>query len=114
MINNIFYEAFNSEWIELNINNPNHELYVLRKIIPWEKIIKKLSKFYDDKRGAIGKSVRVMVALIILLRYLMLRVHSKITSHFKRRCIPPGCVAKARHIQIFLRFRALPAGRLNT
>ena len=42
-----------------------------------------------------------------------LRAHSKITSHFIRRSIPPGCVAKTRNIQIFLRFLALPAGRLN-
>jgi len=44
---------------------------------------------------------------------LVLRAHSKITSHFMRRCIPPGCVAKARNILIFLRFRALPDSRLN-
>jgi hypothetical protein len=44
----------------------------------------------------------------------ILRARSKITSHFKRRCIPPDCVAKARNILIFLRFRALPDGRLNT
>ncbi len=37
----------------------------------------------------------------------------KITSHFIRRCIPSGCVAKARNIRIFLCFRALPNGRLN-
>jgi transcriptional regulator with GAF, ATPase, and Fis domain len=42
-----------------------------------------------------------------------LRTHSKITSHFIRRCISFGCVAKARNIQIFLRFRALPNERLN-
>jgi methanogenic corrinoid protein MtbC1 len=41
------------------------------------------------------------------------RAHSKITSHFGRRCIPSGRVAKTRNIQIFLRFRALPGGRLN-
>jgi hypothetical protein len=42
-----------------------------------------------------------------------LRAHSKITSHFERRCIPPGYVAKTRNIQIFMRFRALPSERLN-
>ena len=41
------------------------------------------------------------------------RAHSKITSHFIRRCITLGCVAKARNIQIFLRFRALPKEHLN-
>jgi hypothetical protein len=43
----------------------------------------------------------------------LLRTHSKITSHFIRRCISFGCVAKARNIQIFPRFRALPKERLN-
>ena len=42
-----------------------------------------------------------------------LRARSKITVHFGRRCIPSGCVAKSRNIQIFLRFYALPARRLN-
>ena len=42
-----------------------------------------------------------------------LRARSKITYHFGRRCIPSGCVAKSRNIQIFLRFYALSAGRLN-
>jgi hypothetical protein len=42
-----------------------------------------------------------------------LRAHSKITSHFVRRCIPSVCVAKTHNIEILLRFRALPAGRLT-
>jgi len=28
----------------------------------------------------------------------VLRARVKITSHFKHRCIPPGCVAKARNM----------------
>ena len=28
----------------------------------------------------------------------MLRAHSKITLHFIRRCLPPGCVAKTRNM----------------
>jgi len=42
-----------------------------------------------------------------------LRAHSKITSHFDCRCLPPGCVAKTRDIQIFLRFNGLPDRCLN-
>jgi hypothetical protein len=41
------------------------------------------------------------------------RAHSTTTSHFGRRCIPFGGVAKTRNIQISLRLRALPAGRLS-
>jgi hypothetical protein len=43
----------------------------------------------------------------------LLRAHEKITSHFMRRSISSSCVAKARNIQIFLRFRALLAERLD-
>jgi hypothetical protein len=39
--------------------------------------------------------------------------HLIMTSHFGRRCIPSSCGAKTWNIQIFQRFRALPAGRLN-
>ena len=66
--------------------------------MPEEKIEKGLT---PDKR-----TLDVLVADI--------RAHTKITSHFKRRCTPHGCVAKARNILIFLRFRALSNGRLNT
>jgi hypothetical protein len=51
--------------------------------------------------------------LIFAMLFMQLRAHSKITSHFIRRSIPTGGVAKARNIQIFLRFRALPVERLN-
>jgi hypothetical protein len=47
------------------------------------------------------------------MMFKRLRARSKINYHFGRRCIPSGCVAKSRNIQIFLRFCALPAGRLN-
>jgi hypothetical protein len=52
--------------------------------------------------------------LVELFLTVTLRAHSKITSHFGRRCIPSGRVAKTRNIQIFLRFRVLSGGRLNT
>jgi len=47
------------------------------------------------------------------MKFKRLRARSIINYHFGRRCIPSGCVAKSRNIQIFLRFYALPAGRLN-
>jgi len=32
---------------------------------------------------------------------------------YTERCILPGCVVKARNIQIFLHFHGLPSGRLT-
>jgi len=43
MIENTFNDNFSQEWIAKNITDPNNELVILRKIIPWEKIVKKLS-----------------------------------------------------------------------
>jgi hypothetical protein len=36
-----------------------------------------------------------------LLSVRFFRAHARITSHFGRRCIPPGCVAKARNMRRF-------------
>jgi len=37
MIRETFEEIHSSEWVGLNITDCNHELNILRKIIPWEK-----------------------------------------------------------------------------
>ncbi len=47
MIRAAYEEVLKQEWIDRNINNPNHELVVLRRIIPWEKITGRLSQFYS-------------------------------------------------------------------
>ena len=71
MIEKNFQEAFTESWISINIKNPTNELVILRKVMPWEKICKRLTKFYS-KNGKKGKSLRIMVALLILqkLRHL--------------------------------------------
>jgi hypothetical protein len=86
----------------------------------------------ESKGGELSLHSRILILFIYLLGFMVtfgvlyaatvLRAHSKITSHFirrcitsnfKGRCIPPGCVAKAWNLQIIPRFRALPAGRRN-
>jgi IS5 family transposase len=41
---------------------------ILRQVIPWQAIITQLTQFYDDNSGRSGKSLRIMVALLILAR----------------------------------------------
>lgn len=53
----------------MNITNSSHEFVILRDIIPWEKIINRLCQFYDGSKGAVGKSLRIMVALLIVMKY---------------------------------------------
>jgi IS5 family transposase len=68
MIEFKFEEAFSREWIQTQITDLTNELVILRQVIPWQKIINQLVRFYDSKSGRLGKSLRVMVALLILSR----------------------------------------------
>lgn len=68
MIEKKYTEAFTPAWIEQNINDPREELVILRKIIPWDKIIDKLAPFYSSNKGAKGISLRIVTALLIVLR----------------------------------------------
>jgi len=68
MIESSFEEAFSEEWVENQITDPANELVILRQVIPWQAIINQLAQFYDSMNGRLGKSLRVMVALLILSR----------------------------------------------
>jgi len=68
MIGSSFDESFSKEWIKTQINDSTNELVTLRQIIPWQTIINQLTQFYKSNSGRIGKSLRVVVALIILSR----------------------------------------------
>ena len=68
MIESSFEEAFSKEWVETQITDSTNELVILRQVIPWQSTITQLTQFYDDNSGRSGKSLRVMVALLILSR----------------------------------------------
>ena len=68
MIESRFEEAFSEEWIQTQITDSANELAVLRQVIPWQAIITQLTQFYSNNSGRSGKSLRVMVALLILSR----------------------------------------------
>ena len=72
MIESSFEEAFSKEWVETQITDPTNELAILRQVIPWQAIITQLTQFYDDNSGRSGKSLRIMVALLILGRLRLL------------------------------------------
>ncbi len=54
MIKDTFEDAFSPEWIERNIADSAHRLIILRRIIPWERIVTRLTSFYDEVSGAEG------------------------------------------------------------
>lgn len=68
MIKFSFEEAFSKEWVETQITDWTNELVILRQVIPWQGIITQLTQFYDNNSGRSGKSLRVMMALLILGR----------------------------------------------
>lgn len=68
MINNNLGEPFSKTWIESQITDPTNELVILRQVIPWQKIINRLTCFYNSNNGRLGKSLRIMVALLIVSR----------------------------------------------
>ena len=72
MIKDTFIESFSQEWIDNNITDPTNDLVIIRKIIPWEELIKQLSQFYSKEGGRIGKSIRVVVAVLLLSRLRLL------------------------------------------
>jgi IS5 family transposase len=68
VIESSFEEAFSKEWVETQITDSTNELVILRQVIPWQAILIQLAQFYSNDSGRLGKSLRVMVALLILSR----------------------------------------------
>ncbi|QTA89653.1 transposase [Desulfonema magnum] len=102
MIRDKFEEAFSPEWVERNITYPAHELVVLRKIIPWEKIVGRLAGFYDKNRGAEGKSLRIMVALLIVSRLRGLSDRELVREVMENRYIQYFCNVADEGLRTFL------------
>ena len=82
MIESGFEEAFSKEWIETQIADSTNELLILRQVIPWQSIINQLTQFYNSSSGRLGKSLRIMVALLILSRLRSLS-DRKVTEQVK-------------------------------
>ena len=68
MIAHTFQDAFSAPWIKANLNNPTHELVLLRRLIPWQPIIDRLTPFYHANKGRNGQSLRITVAVSLVAR----------------------------------------------
>ena len=68
MIEQNFDEALPPDWVKANIDDVDNELVILRQVIPWQSILDQLVSFYSPGKGRVGKSLRVMVALLIVSR----------------------------------------------
>jgi hypothetical protein len=68
MIEQNFDEALPPDWVKANIRDVDNELVILRQVIPWQSVLDKLVSFYSPGKGRVGKSLRTMVALLIVSR----------------------------------------------
>jgi hypothetical protein len=102
MIRNTFDEGFSEEWVEANISNSVHELVIIRDIIPWEKIIGRLSRFYSDGSGPFGKSLRIMIALLIVMKYRDLSDREAVEQVKENRYIQYFCNVPDDGLRTFL------------
>jgi IS5 family transposase len=102
MIESSFEEAFPKEWIETQITDSMNELVILRQVIPWQKIIDQLTCFYDSKSGRLGKSLRVMVALLILSRLRSLKDRKLVEQVKENRYMQYFCNVPDAELATFL------------
>ena len=91
MIESIFEEAFSKEWVETQITNSTNELVIFRQVIPWQVIITQLTQFYSSDSGRSGKSLRIMVALLILGRLRLLGDRPTVAQVKENRYIQYFC-----------------------
>ena len=66
MIETSFTEVHDETWLATHILDWNHELVVLRQVIPWNKITQALQGYYCQKAGRLAKNLRLTVAALIL------------------------------------------------
>ncbi|MDM8539210.1 transposase, partial [Desulfobacterales bacterium HSG17] len=97
-----FEKAFSPEWFDRNITNLIHELIIMEAIIPWEKIVSRLSQFYNDSKGAFGKSLRMMTAILIVMKYYKLSDRNIIKQIKENRYIQYFCNVPDEGLLTFL------------
>lgn len=102
MIQLNYQEAFSPEWVSSQITDAENELVILRQIIPWQLILNRLVQFYDEKRGRIGKPLRIMVALLILSRLRQLSDREVISQVKENRYMQYFCNVADSQLANFL------------
>jgi IS5 family transposase len=107
MIKNTFNEAFSQDWVDKNIVDPTNELVLFRKIIPWEKLVKQLSQFYSKKKGCVGRSIRLVVAILILAKLRRLSDQKVIEQIRENRYCQYFCNVPDEEIFVFLNSSSL-------
>jgi transposase, IS5 family len=102
MIKSTFQEAYTQAWIKQNIKNPTHDLVILRQVIPWQRIIDRLIRFYDAEKGRFGGSLRIMIAILIVAKLRQLSDRQVVAQVKENRYIQYFCNVSDENLQTFL------------
>ncbi|QTA89861.1 transposase [Desulfonema magnum] len=102
MIEKKFEEAFTPEWVKKNITDLTNELVILRKVIPWQKIINRLTRFYDSGRGCVGISLRTVIGLFVVVRLRLLSDRGVVSQVRENRYIQYFCNVPDEKLKTFI------------
>lgn len=102
MIKSTFQEAYGQAWIKQNIKNSTHELVILRQVIPYDRIIERLIRFYDPDKGRFGSALRVMIAILIVSKLRQLSDRQVVAQIKENRYIQYFCNVPEENLQTFL------------
>ncbi len=102
MMQDTYTDVFAPEWIKANITDPIHELVILRKVIPWGSISKRLQRYYHQSKGPLGKPIRMMVALLIVMKLRGLSDRGVVAQVKENRYLQYFCHVPVKGVQTFL------------
>ena len=102
MIAHTFEDAFSAEWIKTHLKNPTHDLILLRRLIPWQSIIDRLTPFYHPHKGRNGHPLRTLVAISILARLRQLSDEKVIEGIKETRAMQYFCNVPDQGLMTFM------------
>jgi transposase, IS5 family len=102
MIAHTFQDAFSAQWIKTNLTNPTHDLILLRRLIPWQAIIHRLTPFYHANKGRNGQSLRTTIAVSLVARLRQLSDRRVIEEIKENRYMQYFCNVPDQGLQTFM------------
>ncbi len=102
MMHDMYTDSCSPEWVTANITDPINELVILRKVIPWGNISKRLQRYYHHSKGAMAKPIRMMVALLIVMKLRGLSDREVVAQVKENRYIQYFCNVPVKGLQTCL------------
>lgn len=102
MIEASFADAHSPQWVRETLTDPTNELVVLRQVIPWQRIISRSTRFYDSQKGRLGKSLRMMVGILIVSKLRGLSDPAVVAQVKENRYMQYFCNVPDEGLQTFL------------